>query len=447
MHAEEQSVTITIDPSVTHQEIDGFGTSIAWWGPRVGLWPEEERREVLELLFDRDSGAGLTICRYHIGAGGGEELLDDWRRAPCIEAAPGQYEVERDPAITLAKEALTIGAEQVVAFACSPPGRMTVSGKVVANADQEVCNLSPHNYEAYATYLCDIVDLLRREGLPVSSFSPINEPQWDWNNANGEGLHFTPDELKAFLSVFVDHAAERIPDVSLEVFDSGSWQTTPEYLAPIIDDPVLRGAISSYSVHSYWSTDQHRRAFARWAEDAGLQKPLHMTEWCEMKWGRAPGMESACILARTVVSDLTICDVNVWCSWLGASPFDYRDALITVTEDTRLIETNKRLWALANFSRFIRPGWHRVEASSSEAIPVLAAMGGQDDPIVCVVVNPGDEPFHACLVNKESQRVHIAETWVTSSEHDLQRVSLPAADGQVRLPPQSVVTLLVEQEK
>ena len=433
---------IIIDPSVKFQRIEGFGTSGAWWGPRVGTWDRAQREHILKLLYDQENGAGLTIHRYHVGAGGGDELLEDWRRAPCLEVAPGVYDAKRDPAILIAREAVAAGARQVAAFACSPPGRLTVSGKVVADEGQKRCNLAPENYQAYSDYLCDIVALLRNEGLPIIKFSPVNEPQWAWDNRNGEGVHFKPDELVAFLNVFVETATLRMPDVPLEVFDSGAWGETAEYLGPILDDQILSRAIESYSVHSYWATDVDRHKFMRWVREHQFDEPLHMSEWCEMIWGRSPGMESACELAKTVISDLTICHVRSWCSWLGVSPFDFRDALITVDESGDTIETNKRLWALANFSRFIRPGWHRIEATT-DTLSVVAAQDPNASTIVCVIVNPSKQEHVATFVNKDDTPFRVQQSWITSSEHDLQPLQAHRTSEIVRLPPESVVTFVL----
>jgi len=434
---------IIIDSNVTYQQLEGFGTSGAWWAPRVGLWEQAKRQRVLTLLYDREQGAGLTIYRYHIGAGGRDELLADWRRVPCIEVTPGVYDTSRDPGIQIAKEALAAGAQQVFAFACSPPGRLTVSGKVVANKDQKQSNLAPKNYQAYSDYLCDIVNLLRQEGLPIAGFSPINEPQWAWDSTSGEGIHLKPKELVAFLRVFVERAQDRLPEVSLEVFDSGAWNETAKYLEAILADPLLPQVIDSYSVHSYWATDEYRRSFMQWAQERKFNESLHMTEWCEMKWGRSPGMDSACVLATTVISDLTICNVHSWCSWLGASPFDFRDALITVDEQGNKIETNKRLWALANFSRFIRPGWTRIEATGPDDIRMVAAKKPQGTEIVCVVVNALKQDQSVTLVGKNGQPLKVEQTWVTSESHDLQSVELPRQGDSLSLPPQSVVSIVI----
>ncbi|MBN1935385.1 MAG: hypothetical protein JW934_12010 [Anaerolineae bacterium] len=89
------------------------------------------RQRVIRLLFDREQGIGLSIYRYNMGSGSGEEIRDPWRRAETFEVEPGVYDWSRDRnALWVMKAARQAGADTFVAFANSPPARMTRSGLV-----------------------------------------------------------------------------------------------------------------------------------------------------------------------------------------------------------------------------------------------------------------------------------------------------------------------------
>jgi len=188
--------TIELDPSEEHQTIEGFGASGAWWAQDVGGWEEEVRDRVIRLLFDHDEGIGLSVYRYNIGAGSGKEIRDPWRRTETFEVTPGVYDWTRDRnAIWVAQAAHAAGVERFVAFANSPPARMTRSGLVSGAATDERggwadlrvwmgdlpstltglelsprhtrSNLRPDMVDAFARYLVDIVRHLREvEGIP-----------------------------------------------------------------------------------------------------------------------------------------------------------------------------------------------------------------------------------------------------------------------------------------
>ena len=80
---------IRIDPLNKRQIIEGFGASGAWWAQDVGGWEDESREQIIKLLFDQQEGIGLSIYRYNIGGGDGENIPDNWRRAETFEVAQG----------------------------------------------------------------------------------------------------------------------------------------------------------------------------------------------------------------------------------------------------------------------------------------------------------------------------------------------------------------------
>lgn len=84
--------SLQIDFTVRHHVIEGFGASGAWWAQDIGGWAEETRRHIVDLLFDRQRGIGLSVYRYNIGAGDGQEIGDPWRRAETFELGPGVYD-------------------------------------------------------------------------------------------------------------------------------------------------------------------------------------------------------------------------------------------------------------------------------------------------------------------------------------------------------------------
>ena len=72
---------ITIDLTVHHQRIEGFGASGAWWAQKLCAWHAPRRNEVARLLFSRSQGIGLSQYRYNIGGGTDETITDPWRTA------------------------------------------------------------------------------------------------------------------------------------------------------------------------------------------------------------------------------------------------------------------------------------------------------------------------------------------------------------------------------
>ena len=186
------------------QEIDGFGASGAWWAQIIGGWEENKRKEIAGLLFG-DEGIGLSIYRYNVGAGSGEEIRDPWRRAETFETAKGQYDWDRDKnAMRILRQACSAGVENVILFANSPPRRMTKSGYAFAGQGADKSNLRNDMYEEFARYLADITGhFIRVEKIPVKGISPINEPQWDWDGHSQEGCHYSAEQVVRLVEIML----------------------------------------------------------------------------------------------------------------------------------------------------------------------------------------------------------------------------------------------------
>lgn len=445
--APAKTVAVRIDPAAPVQTIEGFGAAGAWWAQDVGGWEDEQRTLVADLLFDPAKGAGLSIYRYNLGGGNGENIPDPWRRAETFEAGPGVYDWSRDAnALWMLRAARDRGVEGVVAFVNSPPARMTVSGLTTGEKDGKT-NLAPEMYAEFARYLIDTVRHLRdEEGIPVRWISPVNEPQWAWSYKNGqEGSHYGPAEVLALARVLLPALAESgLEDVQLSLFESGEWKSSAVYIDKLASDRAVWAALPHLAIHSYWSTRSDKEAFMTYWERNHGDKPLWMSEWTEMQEGRDAGMESALFMAGTIHDDLTVPNVTSWQYWIAVSKYQYRDGLIYVDPLDRRVTPAKRLWVLGNYARFVRPGFVRLETSGGEPLQVTAFRSADGARWVVVAINPTGEPVELRLEAASGTLPAQAELYETSAQSDLARVAAGPAASPWLLAPQSVTTLVLD---
>ena len=84
-----------------------------------------------------------------------------------------------------------------------------------------------------------------------------------------------------------------------------------------------------------------------------------------MEGGRDLTIDTALRVARVIHCDLTLANASSWQWWLAVANEDYKSGLIYTDYrkpgDPENILESKILWALGNYSRFIRPGMRRVE--------------------------------------------------------------------------------------
>lgn len=461
-----KEIEISIDENDVHQTIEGFGASGAWWSQKAGGWTKiqknglETREYIAKLLFDREEGIGLNTYRYNIGAGsadsGNGDISDSWRRAESFETEAGVYDFSKDKnAVWFVKRATELGVTDIVMFANSPLERLTITGNAHGQTGcspdgKTTSNLAPENYGEYAEYFLDVAEHFIDEGYPIKFISPINEPQWEWVSGQ-EGCHYEPEEVVAFLKVFIEKKEERekLKDVEITVPESGEWgNTNYKYMEAILKDEYLSEYFSSIDNHSYWSDKNAKATFKSWLNKQGFENlKLRTSEWCEMVNGIDYTMDSAINLAKEINDDLTVLDVVSWQYWIAVSCYNYRDGLIYVSKSGENITVPKRLWAMGNFSKFVRPGYKRVAANTTaSSVDVSAFKGnnGTNDEMILVIINSGVAGRKydiSSLAGSSQVKVYTTDKTFNLEDTTDERYS----DGNIYLSPQSVTTIVVSK--
>ena len=465
--AEEDVLQLTVDETVTHQTIESFGTSGAWWSQYVGLWDVpyngnmlfklSVREQIATWLYDRSFGIGLTNYRYNLGAGSADSGLGDYsdvnRRAQSFETAPGVYDWSKDEgAVWFLNKVTELGAEEVVLFFNSPLERLTKNGMAHLTPGGEKSNIDKANYAEWAKYACDVAEHFIEEGVPVRFISPINEPQWDWAGGQ-EGCHYEPTEIAAVYVAFLEEMQTRpaLAGVELSGPESGEWggQTT-RYVSALLNNKTLAEHMQAIDCHSYWTDRSTKVSFRNWMDYQYPDVKLRMSEWCEMVNGSDFSMDSAIVLSKTLAEDLTVLDVVSWSTWIGVAPGGYHDGLIYAAEngagDISLVPL-KRLWAYGNYTRYIRPGFVRVDIAGGDQLDAVAFTGEQNGKKQLVVV----------LINDRTEKVNIKLNgsfgaygsiiaYETSANADLRQVAERISNTAFTLTPRSVTTIVFTEE-
>ncbi|HZG85974.1 glycoside hydrolase [Paenibacillus sp.] len=502
--AEAGAVQVTIDASAKHQTIDNFGASDAWSMDPLGkYWTEENKARVADLLFSREKGIGLSAWRFNIGAGSAETdqaiISNPWRRAEAFkQTEDGTYDWSKQAGqqwfLRAAKER---GVDTLIAFANSPPVWMTKNGHAQPDPSVGSTNLKAGYEDEFAAYLADVLEHFRQEGLEFQYISPINEPTWDWNYAGQEGNRYNNDDMKRVLLELHRELKARglasqisAPDgveitallddefykafTNNERYMGGANQLGlgkyREYIKDLLGDPELREAVGNkIASHSYWS-DYSRPGDDRLGKLRELlvdnlrkysaDAKYWMTEYCILGSygpGRDLGIDPALHVARTIHFDLTKANASAWQWWTAVSKEDYKDGLIYTDfnnpGDEQNILTSKILWALGNYSKFIRPGAERIaltglDEESRGGLLGSAYLHEGEKTATAVFVNDSGEDRRVRLNLTgldPKETVFVMKSYVTSAGQDLARgADVPAhADGtfETVIPARSVVTL------
>lgn len=468
-----------IDPSIHHQTIDNFGASDCWTFQKIGVWSDENKNRVADLLFTVDKGIGLSCWRFNIGGGINPNIRNNWRTAETFEVSEGKYDWSRQANERwFAKAAQARQVPYLLGFVNSPPARMTQNGLTNHGTDNTNSTNLKEGFETpFATYLCDIVDHFKNapesERLLFNYLSPINEPAIAWlNSKNQEGCRYSNEDAKKVIAALHSEIAKRKLDVKVIAPETSSIYdvTAPNkeaqtnwnklygnYLADFVDDktfaPNLDGVLCyhDYSAYKGDAVEKSHRDLGKALEKyPGLK--VWMSEICFLENRRDLTINWAIDLAKLIHADLALSNASAWQFWLAMSNGDYKDGLLYTTwqrpGNPENIMISKAFWALGNYSRFIRPGFVRVDLTSpTHNFNTLLASAYQDEKtkkLVLVYINPSTTPQNIHWTFKTPEKPAKFTPWLTTESEDLAKHDpIDPANGYT-LPPRSIATFVSE---
>ncbi|MCG8688690.1 MAG: hypothetical protein MI892_27715, partial [Desulfobacterales bacterium] len=370
-YLEDSPLEITMNLSNTRQKIKNFGASDCWSVQFVGNWPEEKVNYMADLLFSSKlhpdgspKGIGLTGWRVNLGAGSSRKsprtIYDQWRRADFYyNSSLTGYDWTRCSGqrnfMQLAKER---GLDQFTAFSNSPPYTMTKNGYAFCDPSVGSTNLDPAKHQDFATYLADVLEHFRDvEGIEFENISPLNEPEWDWNekssdpgHAYQEGCRYSNTDIAQFTRVLHNELSSRNIHTEIELCDSGQidylyskggykGNHIYEFFDTGSSDFIGNSIGNAISSHSYWTDTVENIVTKRQSLRAKLDQyglNYSETEYCILGNrdneidgnGRDLGIHPALWAARTIHNDLVVAQAQIWQWWLGISPYNYKDGLV-----------------------------------------------------------------------------------------------------------------------
>ncbi|WP_016777466.1 glycoside hydrolase [Anaerophaga thermohalophila] len=502
---------IFVDPSVTLQTMEGFGASDAWRTQFVGAnWPLEKRNAIADLLFSRDvkedgspEGIGLSLWRFNIGAGSAEQgsasdIENSWRRAECFLNEDGTYNWSKQEGqqwfLRAAKER---GVESLLGFVNSPPVHFTKNGKAYSPGGNSI-NLEAGRLPDYAEFLATVCQHFDNEGITINYLSPVNEPQWDWDSPGQEGSPATNQDVAALVRELSASLEEKDVPTQIVVPEAGELYYLYEdhgrtergnqvdaFFNPassqyIGDIPQVKDVVLG---HSYFTTANLstlvdvRTNLGTRINRTGGEAGFWQSEFCILEntddigdgWGRDLDMETALYVARVIHFDLTLANAGSWSWWTALSQYDYKDGLIYLDNgndgingpshpDSEPLKTDgyfresKLLWALGNYSRFVRPGMVRVKSGYSvpkseefmaSNVMFSAYKDIEENKLVLVFVNysGSDKKMTiGSLGDTFTVSGNTFDSYTTSATQNLEKGAMPADDIVIK--GRSVVTLV-----
>lgn len=484
------SQKIKVDLQKSFQTMHSFGASDCWSMAMVGKYfPSEKKNKIAEWLFSQEldakgnpKGIGLSMWRFNIGAGSAEQGIDskinnEWRRSEGFYSEGVLDWKKQEGQQFFLQAAKRYGVPYTLGFLNSSPVQMTKNGLAIGSGTLGEWNFNPDKINEWTDYLFQVAAHFKFNYL-----SPFNEPQWGWGpSKNGlasqEGTpvnnsdmawavrklagQFESKGLKTSMVIpeagQIDYLYQKNTnrknvqqDNQIETFFS---PTSPHYIGN------LKAVEKLVCGHSYFTTSPESLLVKK-------RKDLHtvaeqykvgfwQSEYCilgenagEIKGGGVDlGMKTALYVANVIQADLVHANASSWSWWLSVSANDFKDGLIYIFNQDQKGENeankfdaslfdSKLLWALGNYSRFIRPNMQRIHVEIDQEKCKISGFRDKNK-VVLVLVNQG-ESFEVDLPGlKKHQKI---KSYITSETLNLAYQSVNSA--KIRIPKQSISTLV-----
>ena len=226
--------------------------------------------------------------------------------------------------------------------------------------------------------------------------------------------------------------------------------------------------LCGHSYHSHCRNaemEQVHKEIAAEAKRYGVG--YHQSEWCMLPHFKAKDMDGfthdwfsdnradmqvALAMARIIYSDFTNANALAWGYWkameikgdhalIGLYPKDGR------FDNGGVARANKLLWALGNYSLFVRPEYKRIELKGADNLDKTAAtafISPDGKKIAAIFVNSSFECDTAKIALPEKYAGAKAKAFRTDANSDLANLRICEKSREFILAPRSITTILFD---
>ena len=276
--------TVYLKPSITYQQIDGFGIALNGSACyNLMKMTPEAREKILKETFSVEEGMGYSYTRISIGCS--DFSLSDY--TCCDQKGIENFALtgeELNYVIPVLKQALTINPQlKIMGSPWTCPKWMKVNNLSEKGAYDSWIGgyLNPDHYEDYAIYFVKWIQAFEAAGIPIESVTIQNEPL-NWGNSASLYMEWT--QCRDFVKVLGPKMAEAGLSTKILVFDHNynydNKDSQKQYPCRIYEDATANQYIDGAAYHHYGgSPDEMTRI-----HNAYPQKNLYFTEGSIGTW-------------------------------------------------------------------------------------------------------------------------------------------------------------------
>ena len=438
-------LTISLNPEERFQSIVGFGGAFTESGAHaLSELSGDKRAEVLRDYF-APKGAHLSLTRTHIASC--DFSLKNYTYAPV----PGDVELKHFSIqpdypflLPMIQDALKVeGADfKIMASPWTCPPWMKT------NNHWNGGELKKEYYSVFADYFVKYIQAYEKEGVAIWGLTPTNEPLG--NNSSWESVHFTAEEMREFIG---EHLGPKLEasglDMSIWAFDQNRDHEMLHWAETIYSDEKASSYVDGLAVHWYQSTidvggenlDKLHKQFPSKGiihsegciDNIGNDEPIgamleddwywrpEATDWGYI-WAlpenkvNHPKYRPFYRYVRDLIQGFNH-NLSGWIDWnlvlnTRGGPnhaFNFCGAPVLVDSGTNSVYYTPLYYAIAHFSKFVRPNAQRIGFDTSEDSSLwTTAFINEDGSIVVAIFNPEESVTSYTVKLKGRKGVKVA---------------------------------------
>lgn len=415
--------TCTVNWTNVFQRIDGFGASSAW----SGSWTANQA----DMFFSTNSGTGTSFDGNTNFAfnGAGLSLL---RNGIIPAGTPSSSDTATTGETNIMQMAQARGTK-----VWSTPWTPAVGFKStndVYDSDYAINGLWGGSFRggaatnlAYASQLANYVaDMKNHYGINLYAISIQNEPNVDITTY--EACQWTGAQMHDFVTnLYNALAAKGVGSTKIMIAESVSWNFDLATASMI--DATSSNEVGILASHAYGSSASPVNTYGKslWETEVSSFESFDGSISNGLYW------------ANQIHSFMTVAQANAWHYWWLVSGNPDNEGLT----DTNGIPA-KRMYALGQFSRFVRPGYYRIGATNNGNTSISAYNDPNSGRFVIVAINTNISDF-VQTVNLNGFTATNVTPWITSGSLSLASqpaVGVTNSTFVYTLPAMSIVTFV-----
>ena len=267
---------IVLHPEQQFQTLTGIGGSFTEASAYLlNQLSEANRALVLEAYFG-DDGARYSLTRTHINSC--DFSLSNYSYASVegdVNLDNFSIDEDKDDIIPMIKDAMKLSSDgfNIIASPWTAPPWMK------DNNDWRGGKLLPKYNQTWALFFSKYLEAYKNEGVDIWGVTVENEPLG--NDNNWESMHFTAEEMTAFVEQYLGPQLRRThPNVKILGYDQNRGDELKHWVDTMFRDKRSSSYFDGTAVHWYASTYNYFPESLQYAHEKSGGKYLIQTEGC-----------------------------------------------------------------------------------------------------------------------------------------------------------------------